>query len=316
ELSGSGAREQKLPDILGGIPVVQSALVLMMPSNFEFSDFGGSLNRVELVDLEVGEALRRAKKIEKVSEKVLYSEGEDKKEALQRLDYFQNLAKSKLDYARQVYQGVERVKTEQKAINAPQAKGEVAKKAVAREEQLGRERGLQLREAEESARKIASNYGQLYQIVQQEEAQAPQKQAQQQQQAGLPESVAPLPPPRPEAPEEEAAIAFPRSGDVFVFRQLQGTGSVSFKYSSRETSENRKDMGLGLLLIVVSAGLAYAGRRLFSSRRRVGLLICAVSLIAVIAHAGVDLAIVGFVVGAILLISTLKKSDSKFEETV
>ncbi|MEO8377776.1 MAG: hypothetical protein ABI579_08895, partial [Candidatus Sumerlaeota bacterium] len=100
-LGSSGEHSHALPEILGGVPVAQSALVLMLPANYRYSNFDGTLDRVELVDLEVDEALRKSKSVEKLSRIALRSSGETQQRAAGALNSYMNFSKLGLDNVKQ-----------------------------------------------------------------------------------------------------------------------------------------------------------------------------------------------------------------------
>ena len=306
-LAQRGSRETRLPDVLGGVPVAQSSLILMLPSSYSYKKFEGSLNRVELVDLDVDEAVRRAQMIQKLSETALYNRGDTQKAAYQRLGFFQKTVKSKVQEARQT--------TEAYGRAYQSRKGGVADKDVelSRERKLAVERSTKLQMAEEAEKQIFSNVQQINQMLnQQTQTGIPQQggipqQAMPQSQAAMPQappglapappSPPPSPPPPPppppplqESPAEAAApsIQFPRSGEVFVFRQLQGTGSIRFDYRAREIADSLKDWALAAVLLIAAAFVLMLGRWLFSTRRRVSQVLLVIAVCAILARVALD----------------------------
>ena len=240
-LANEGSLEQKLPEILGGVPVSQSALVLMLPTTYQYSDFKGSLNRVELVDLEVDEALRSAKVIEKLSEAALFAKkGVAKAAALSKLGEYKSKVEGNLVMAKQQADASNRV-----------AQRQAERSSVSGV--LDAERRRSLEQAEVAHRNIAQNVQELSRTVENESAQVAQQQvARMPQQVLVPQQkqIAAVATP---APTPVPALQFPRIGEAYVFRQLQGTGEIAFKYASREASSARWDLvaTLALLSMVV-----------------------------------------------------------------
>jgi prepilin-type N-terminal cleavage/methylation domain-containing protein len=286
---GRGTREQKLPDILGGIPVAQSALVLMMPTSFKYHDFKGSLNQVQLLDIEVDEALRQAKQVEKLSEAVLYSKGDKQAKLLDNLIRYKSKASSRIKYVEQTSEAYQR----QSGI-AGKAAGRIEDK---KEQELSVRRGVSLQQAQQAEQNIAINLDRASQMVQSQQAGIPlqPQPAPQQQEAIVPPKVLPAP------------ITFPRIGDVFVFRQLQGTGFIRFKYSSKESTERKKDLVLLLVVFILISFLIYSGSRIFSTRRRLAGLLFIYGLVSIFFGFAMDIAIP--VLGAAFILFRLSKKD-------
>jgi len=210
-LEEKGHRRQRMPEILGGVPVAQSALVLMLPPDFEYKDFQGTLNEVELVDIEVDEALRQAKRVKEISEVALYTTGDKQQQALSTLRKLSTRVQSKVEYAEKTTKAYSRVKD---ISSLPR------REFVEREEVLTKERDKTLREAQMAQQVIVDNVAQLDTLVR---AQQPEIQVEMVEKT--PEEIVPSPAP---------PIQFPRSGNVYVFRQLQGTGHIEFDISSME----------------------------------------------------------------------------------
>lgn len=307
-LSGSGIREQKLPEILGGVPISQSVLVLMLPTDFSYSKFHGTLNRVELVDIEVDEALRRAKQAERLSEAVLYSSGDKQEYGLFKLREYKSRADESLQYAAKSKEAYTR--------EAGRRRAEGKKDAVQEEEKLEVQRGVALEQAKISGQNVFSNEAQLNQMVQNRAIQQqiiipPQMQQIQsaQTQAPAPDQIPPplqnviTPPPQPVI---VPPIQFPRSGDVFVFRQIQGTGFIRFKYSSRESFDRLKDVMLIIILTILTLALMRYYKKLFSTRRRIAFSLLITCVIATIFNIALDLAIPLFAISLFLLRKTRK----------
>ncbi|KPL07046.1 hypothetical protein AMJ85_09760, partial [candidate division BRC1 bacterium SM23_51] len=275
-LEGSGEREQRLPDILGGVPIAQSALVLMLPQNFSYSNFEGSLNQVELVDLEVGEALREARQVERLSELALTGKDEFQRKAFAKLMELKPSVSAEIKAAKQISDA--QARELQRLPVGARTKG--------RQEQLTKERGLVLQQAEEVAQKTLLNIERLDQLVQ---AQAAPPVAR--------EAIIPEAPPPPAIP----AITFPRVGNVFVFRQLQGVGFVTFQYSSRESAERRNDVLFAMVLTLLVAALTFTSHHLFATVNRVMLIVVVLSLIAIIFRVALDVAIPAVAVALLVL---------------
>jgi len=279
-LKGSGKREQCLPEILGGVPVAQSALVLMLPQNFSYSKFKGSLNQVELVDLEVDEALRGAKQAERLSELALSSEAQIQRKALARLQVMKPSLSSQITAAKQI--------SEAQMREAKRSQADREERG--RQEQLMTQRDIALKQAEQAAQKVEANVGQLGQVV---AAQAPA------QATGKAIEL-----PRPFA---APAIAFPRVGDVFVFRQLQGTGKIAFRYASRESAGRRNDVLFAVALTLAVGVVTFGSRRLFASARRVALALVVLGLVALAFRVALDVTIPLVAVGLLILLLKRRK---------
>ena len=283
-LRGSGKREQRMPEALGGIPVAQSTLVLMMPSDLEYAKFDGTLRQVELVDLEVDEALREAKTVERLSEFALHSDDAIQEKALDKLSQLTKGIESQVLATKNTYSANTRF------LRSKQA----GQPAMEREMELQQERGSRLQEAELASVIINSNTIQLKQIVEQRGRVAPKEEAVEQ----------------AESTVDTPLIEFPRVGDVFAFRQLQGTGAVTFRYTSREASNRRSDIFWALGLIALTAGLATAWRHLSASMMRLALAVMVLSLAAAIAGIAVDLAIPLLVASFIVVLVRLRASGT------
>jgi len=282
-LKGRGSRTQTMPQVLGDIPVAQSALVLMLPSSFKYNDFEGTMNQVELLDIEVDEALRQAKQVEKLSEAVLYA-GEDKqKKLLGSLRLFKSKVSSRVKYAKDTKEAYVR----RSKAPMPGKKGVPIAGA-----KLIQKRDQTLDEAKKAEQQILMNVQQLEQMVEAQERQQTQipqaqqaiPQAPQVQQAQMPEYE---PPPEKPSPP----IGFPRKGDVFVFRQLQGTGNIRFKFASRESFNLKLDILVWAIVLIFLGIILHYSARLFSTKRRVAVLLFVLSVIAIILGFAVDVAI-------------------------
>jgi len=177
-LEGSGTRKQKLPEILGGIPVSQSVQVLMLPGSLNYSKFEGSMNRVELVDIEVGETLRQMKEIEKISEVALKAKGEQQIRALGKLKKYKAKASNRLSFAKKTSKAYD-------SYSSKYLKKQPGKKKEQKIiQKQGQERWTFLGEAGKSESNISINMDLLYQKVQSQNA--PQQSIQQISQAAIP----------------------------------------------------------------------------------------------------------------------------------
>ncbi|MCE5231385.1 type II secretion system protein GspG [bacterium] len=265
ELGRRGGRGFNLPRVLGGVPVLQSSLVLMLPTEYRWADFRGSLQRVELIDLEVDEALRRQKRLEQVSAAAIYNTGEAQIEILSNLEKLQTEASRQL-------QGV--IFSNDAYVRQA---GEKRGKADADEDQIQREKLLQervinIKKAEEANKAIGSN------IVINKAQQAIPQQAQR-------------PKPKPTPVATAAPLKFAQMGEVFAFRKLQGGGELAVAYSAREISDHRRNIAFTLLLIAVIAALTYGSGWLLATPRRVIALALIACAIAIVSRAALDLTI-------------------------
>jgi hypothetical protein len=279
-LKGIDIRRQALPDILGNIPISQSALVLMLPTQYKYSDFKGTLNQVELVDIEVYDAMRRAKRVEKISELALQTTGETQQRALSKLNELQVDLKRDIQAVEQTERAYKRAAGRQ--ILARRQEDEK------REAKLVRERSSNISVANTAAMNVFRNVEQLDQLVQQQMPARPQQQI---------VEIKPTPTPVPPEPP----VQFPRVGDVLVFRQLQDTGYITFKVTPREATGKRNDILLLAAIVIFVGILAWKSRVLFSSRRNVAWLLMIISLVAIINKAILDITIPLLIISLILL---------------
>ena len=207
-------------------------------------------------------------------------------------------------------------------------------------EELVRERFRNLEAAQSAEKNIASNVFMLNQTVENQTSQsmAQSQQVQLPQSGGQNQSTAwqavggmPTPTPQeagfqppvpqqqsPQTPAPEQAVAettqaatlpalqFPRVGDVFVFRQLQGTGKIGFKYASRESAAALWDLVFALAVVGVLAAFLTAGRRLVSTRRRVAVVLLVVFGAMALARVALDIAMPGVAVVLVLLLAMRK----------
>jgi hypothetical protein len=286
-LLGSGKFTQKLPTVLGGIPVAQSALVLLLPEDFDYTSFGGTLDRVELIDIEVGEMLRRSRRIEQISEKALYSKGAAKVAALSKLVGLKEELASELSSTKQQTEANVRLQ------------GKIAER---RDEAVNRrledERHESIKKAEQSQRNLFSNVEQLGRVL----SEPGQKQGPAATSSTVQALQQPAIPPAVPAALAAAPIQFPRVGKIFVFRQLQGAGFVEFSYRSHEARQRLYDVIFAAVVIaLVLIAVRFASFFLRPARRL--LVTCAVFfLLLIIFRIGLDIAIPGFALLALILL--------------
>ncbi|MCB2153832.1 prepilin-type N-terminal cleavage/methylation domain-containing protein [bacterium] len=290
-LESSGKREQKLPEVLGGVPVLQSAMILMMPTTYKFKQFEGSLNRVDLVDLEVDEALRQARRAENLSEVALRSEGETLEKALSSLKSVQSKATSQYNYAMSTSEAYDRRGVAKKG------------KEVDLGMKLQQERAQNLQRANEAQIQLYSN---VQRLMQADEDVAVQQLAGEIRNQAI---QAPTVAPRVEA----AQVDFPREGDVFVFRQIQGTGAIQFEYASRQSTGKRNDFLLATAFVALLVSALAAGKKVVTSRRRVGITLIVVGIVAYALAVAIDLAILAAVVGVLMILLGRSPRDAEEE---
>lgn len=303
-----GTVQHLMPRILGGVPVAQSALVLMLPETCQYSKFDGSLNPVHMVDLEVDEALRRAKTLEKLSETVLYSRGDTQQKALGQLNIYKGAFSAKLKDVKQTTAAFERVSSMEG----------MDKRGAAREQKLAQERYQNIIRAEEAELTIGRNVEQLNEAVVQQAQQmrqtpysftTPNPFSQQQALPPSPPTPAALQvTPQPAAPS--SAIEFPRKGEVFVFRQLQSTGDISFRYRSRASKDYRNDLILAVALLLMAGVILMAGGVLFRTRKRKALILALVCIVALFIGVAVDIAIPALAASLLLFRGKVRRNES------
>ncbi|MBN1516074.1 hypothetical protein JXA32_05860 [Candidatus Sumerlaeota bacterium] len=288
EFSGKGKRVQQLPEILDGVPVAQSSLVLMLPPNFKYSSFKGTLNEVELVDLELDEAVRQSKRLEQMTEEALLLKGTMQRRALKKVVAMQSKVESNVQQTQQI-------------VSAQFKQESLQRRNEGKDKERWRDRLQQEREGNleimaSNAAVSYSNISQLNDFILQQDQQAGQAGAMQAAQEAQAE-------PEPEAaqPAVEGNIVFPRAGEVFAFRQLQGTGMIQFKFKSLEAREIRNDVLLGAFVVAAIALLTFASRFIFHSFRRVAVIFLVVCVAAVLTGTALDLSIPGAVIALIAL---------------
>jgi len=268
--------------------VAQSSLVLMLPGEYKYSSFKGTLTQVELVDLGLEEMVRQAQRIEKVSEAALYAGGKVKKQAVKRLAELKSKLDTSVGYNEKLLEAAGR-----RASSGPVGKDEAQQ---LRQQETVRRQNL------DQARQFQQGFGRNQALINEEVRQWEQsQQADRAPQAGTPPAAEATPVAAEAAPAPAVApLEFPRTGGVFAFRQLQGTGDVRFVYASRKVSSHRWDLLLALALTGVAALLVYGGHRLVATRqRRIGWL-AALCLAALAARVLIDVALIGLVVAAFL----------------
>ena len=92
--------------------------------------------------------------------------------------------------------------------------------------------------------------------------------------------------------EGPAVVVIPGlSGSAYAFRQLQGTGKVTFKYASLEKAGRRNDILLALVLAGLVAALTWYSRRIFASVRRVVVALLVASVLCVCFGVALDASI-------------------------
>ncbi|OPZ04283.1 MAG: hypothetical protein BWZ10_03191 [candidate division BRC1 bacterium ADurb.BinA364] len=279
KFGGSGKRVYAMPRVLGGAPVAESAMVLMLPREYRYDDFEGSMKRAELTDLEVDEAMRESKRIEKISEAVLLAEGQTQQIALGRLMDRQSQVEKKMKAAESISMSQKRAFFSNRLLDYSDEEAQL-------EERLTEERYRNLGIIQESNEAIRLNLDSLSQIVS-------QQQVQQAAQIAVPQAIALPSPPPPSAAAEAPPLEFPRQGEAFVFRQFQGAGTVEFEYKALAKLETRKDWlwiagGAALLWL-----LALAGPWALASRRRTVLIGLALCLALIVFKVAADAAILG-----------------------
>jgi len=258
-MRGSGPREVRLPEVLGGVPVAQSALVMMLPETSVYSKFEGTMAPVEQLELEVDEANRRARKLEMLSKALLENEaGAGNELAYRKVDLYRQQAQQQL------------TQTETMVSNVGKRGGLNASDMAMNSSQLG-----MLQEAKKSQIFYDANL-------------LPQSQSR--------SNADPF----AAVEEEEAAVVpfeFPRSGEVRVFRQLQGTGFVTFRYASKPARERWLDAAFGGGLAILFGCLVLAAPWLVASRRRMGTALILAALVLLGVGALRDVAVLMVAVG-------------------
>ena len=96
-------------------------------------------------------------------------------------------------------------------------------------------------------------------------------------------------------------LEFPHVGEVFAFRQVQGTGAIGFKYASLDAAQSRGDYYAAAALIALVAALTYVAGFFFSTWRRAAVTFALACLVAILAGTALDLAFPGLIAAVALL---------------
>lgn len=285
EMGRGGSHSVSLPHVLGNIPVLQSSLVLLLPTDYSYADFKGSLERVELIDIDNAENLRFQRRLAQISEAALYTKDETRQQV------FSNLGKMQAKAAMQM--------RENQFMNDAYARQSVKTKASAgqkpvEDQKLLRERNFNLEQAFMSNAAMNTN-------IELNMRQSRQAQQAQQAQPAAQSSVAPRQTPTPRPTLAPQPLSFASMGEVFAFRQLQGVGDVRFDFSAREIGEHRRDFAFALMLVILIAALTYASGWLLATPRRIVWLVLIVCVIAILSRAALDATIPGAAACALAL---------------
>ncbi len=286
----SGKRQQRVPEILGGIPVAQSVLELMLPPRFDYENFKGSLKPVDLVDIETEDLLRQTRRVEKLSEMLLQKQDEQTKmKALPKLLSLQQSLSSRSTNQKRTNEAYNvQVNAQNGGLN------KFGKDvAVLQQESLAKERQEAMSETEKSVEQLGRNVQILNEAMMPQIAAnqlAMQQQPQQSQPQAQPQPS--LPTTASEEPPETPPVTFPSIGDtVFAFRTLQGTGNVTFKFTDQESARTRWDglfvLGATLLVFILSL----CASSILANTHRLILALIVLSLLAIVFRFGLDLAI-------------------------
>ena len=288
----SGKRQQRVPEILGGIPVGQSVLELMLPPHFDYENFKGSLKPVDLVDIETEDLLRQTRRVEKLSEILLQKQDEQTKmKALPKLLSLQQSLSSRSTTQKRTNEAYNvQVNAQKGGLN------KFGKDVAVQQESLAKERQEAMSETEKSVEQLGRNVQMLNEAILPQTAanqpgmqQMPQPQPQAQPQPSLPTAS--------QEPPETPPVTFPSIGDtVFAFRTLQGTGEVTFKFTDQESARNRWDGLFVLGATILAFILALCAPALLANTHRLVLALMALSLLAILFRFGWDLAIPLFVI--------------------
>ena len=288
-LTGSRSRRQIMPRVLGGLPVVESSMILVLPTTLKYSRFGGSMRQVDLLDLEAADALRLAEKTRKLSEIALNTTGLRQQNALTHLRYYNTFAESQINEA----MISNRAQTRVYGYNAPDSKENLSlmRRANEREDLLSKAQAV-----------VGDNYDnvrRLEEMVAQQQALAPEQQARWTQQMAMPQQLAPwsqqlaVPQDGPGSPiQAEPAVeplVFSADGEVLAFRQLQGAGDVRFAHASLEAGQRRWDLVFAVVLTLALWGVVFRWEWLFGSVRRAAAIVAAVALACLVLLVAVDL---------------------------
>ena len=304
-LGRSGSLEVPLPDILGGVPIAESALVLMFPTAYNVSDFEGTLLRDEQLNQNISDVVRISKRVERLSEALKYAKVPSKAAAYQELNRMQIEVKDQLEGVKKQVESAENRQRQMKTRSPADAD------EIALGRRLAAERDKGLKSAEEAQKIIYSNA----EVVQQQAVEetssaqqaAPMQQAAQpaQQNQAAQQGVQPLPADDAAAksrPTVLPMVQFPRVGEVYTFGQRQGTGRITLQYELKEMSARNWDLLLWALLMSGLAVIALRGSALVATRRRIATALIVACIIAVAFGAALDIAIPGIAIGLLLLV--------------
>jgi type II secretory pathway pseudopilin PulG len=281
-MARSGEGRFEMPEIGGGVPVSETSLAISLPEEYNFSRFDGTLDKVELVDLDAAELARKAKSAEKLSEAALRSSGATQAAALGKLAVLNEDLVILSNTAEQNVRAHER--------EAGKKKASVDKEGQRREQELRSSRRKALSDAEAASFNFTSNYSQLNQQV----AQSPELM----QQAIVFQQMEEEIESAPEIARRAAPLQFPKAGQSFAFRQLQGAGHVTWKYVAKERRGAQYDLLIGAGIVALAAFLAFWGGWLAASRRRLAGAIAIASIAALSFGAMLDIAIPALLVAA------------------
>jgi hypothetical protein len=289
----SGKRQQRVPEILGGIPVAQSVLELMLPTGFDYEDFKGSLKPVDLVDIETEDLLRQTRRVEKLSEMLLQKQDEQTKmKALPKLLSLQQSLYSRSTTQKRTNEAYNvQVNAQKGGLNKF---GKSASVQV-QQESLAKERQEAMSEAEKSVEQLGRNVLMLNEAIAPQTAANQMAMQQQPQQQVQPQSQAQQQPSLPtasEEPPETPPVTFPSIGDtVFAFRTLQGAGHVTFKFTDQESARTRWDGLFVLGATILAFLLSLCAPAILANTHRMVLALMALSVLAIVFRFGLDLAI-------------------------
>ncbi|HUT25018.1 MAG TPA: hypothetical protein VM492_11800, partial [Sumerlaeia bacterium] len=287
-LEGGGRRGQVLPEILGGIPVAESRLVLMLPQNFEYGRFQGSLDPVDPSYLETRDALRGAEKAKQLSERALHAGREVQEAAVSKLGLYNFLVQSRIESAQKIAAAQER-----EARGVAKKDTELGRRRYLLRDEKAKEAGYNIERAQAAAQAGISNVFLIQERIAEERPTA--------ETPAVAKEEAPATPP----------ISFPRAGDAFTFWQLQGTGNVTFKYASRESASHRNDVLFALALTLGAAVLTWVGRHLLASGRRAALAVLAASALSAVSGVALDVAVPAGIAALVFLMLKRRKTGAQ-----
>jgi len=76
-----------------------------------------------------------------------------------------------------------------------------------------------------------------------------------------------------------------------VFRQLQDTGDVIFRYSSRESSERRKDILFYIISLILIITIIFFSKNIFLNRKRITIAVIILCIVSIFSGFALDAAI-------------------------